>query len=243
MRGAAAWLAITTPVTLGSVDLGFGILHMDRWETLAGAIVCAGAALLPDADHHSATIARSLPPVTSIFARIIGKVAGGHRNGTHSVLGIAFFIFLAWAANLWSMETDTLGTIYPGAAIFAILLISFAVKSVKFLPPLLCWIIALAAGAFVGMNAPDDRSWFILAVALGAVVHVIGDMLTIGGCNLLWPIKIKAPRWFRRMPLVGDCWKANGRVALPVLGATGSQMEWIFASLLTTYVGIALIVV
>ena len=48
MSGAAAWLAITTPVSIGSVDLGFGALQMDRWETLAGAIVCAGAALLPD---------------------------------------------------------------------------------------------------------------------------------------------------------------------------------------------------
>ncbi|HAY42359.1 MAG TPA: hydrolase [Micrococcaceae bacterium] len=241
MSGAAAWLAITTPVAVGSMNLGFGVLHMGRWETLAGAIVCAGAALLPDADHHKATIARSLPPISNIVTRVIGKVAGGHRNGTHSILGILFFIFIAWLADSWSMEVDQLGVVYPGAALFAILLISFAVKSVKFMPPLLCWVIALAAGAFVGMNAPDERAWFPLAVTVGVIVHIVGDMLTIGGCNLLWPIKIGAPRWFRKLPVVGDCWKANGRVALPILAETGSKAEWILASLMTSYVAVAII--
>lgn len=242
VSGAAAWLALTTEVTVGSVNLGFGTLPMDRWETLAGAIVCAGAALLPDADHHSATIARSLPPVSSIFTRVIGNLSGGHRNGTHSILGIAFFVFLAWLANGWDVATAALGTIYPAAALFAILLISFAVKSVKFMPPMLCWIIALAAGAFVGMNTPQENQWFLLAVSLGVVVHIAGDMLTVGGCNLLWPVKFGSPRWFRRIPLIGGCWKSNGRVALPILAETGSTAEWLLATLLTSYVGVALIV-
>lgn len=242
MSGAAAWLALTTPVTLGSVNLGFGVLEMDRWETLAGAIVCAGAALLPDADHHRATIARSLPPISSMFTRFIGQVSGGHRNGTHSIIGMAFFILIAWLANGWAVTTAALGTVYPAAALFAVLLISFAVKSLKFMPPLLCWIIALAAGMFVGMNAPEANQWFLVAVAVGVVVHVLGDMLTIGGCNLLWPIKIGAPRWFRRLPVIGVCWKANGRIALPILAETGSKAEWLLATLLTAYVGVALIV-
>ncbi|NQD41604.1 metal-dependent hydrolase, partial [Glutamicibacter halophytocola] len=97
-------------------------------------------------------------------------------------------------------------------------------------------------GAFVGVNAPEENTWFLLAVALGVIVHVLGDMLTVGGCNLIWPIKIGSPRWFRKLPLVGGCWKANGRVAVPVLAETGSTAEWLFATLLTTYVGIALIV-
>ena len=110
------------------------------------------------------------------------------------------------------------------------------------MPPLLCWIIALAAGTFVGMNTPAENQWFLLAVAIGVIAHVVGDMLTIGGCNLLWPIKIGSPRWFRRMPVIGGCWKSNGRLALPILGETGSTSEWLLATGLTTYVGIALIV-
>lgn len=243
MSGAAAWLALTTTVNLGPVDLGFGLFEADRWETLAGAIVCAGAAMLPDADHPSATIARSLPPVSNIATRIIAAVSGGHRNGTHSVLGVAAFALLAWLLDLWSVNTASLGVLYPGAAMLAILLISFAVKTMKFMPASLCWVIALAAGAFVGANAPDERSWFILAVVLGAAVHILGDMLTVGGVNLLWPIRIRAPRWFRRLPGIGGCWKANGRVAVPVLRETGSTAEWVLASALTSYVMVALLVV
>ncbi|WP_309410433.1 metal-dependent hydrolase [Glutamicibacter sp. PS] len=242
MSGAAAWLALTTPVALGAAHLGFGVLETNRWETLAGAIVCAGAALLPDADHHGATISRSLPPISNLITRVIGTVFGGHRNGTHSLLGVGFFVALAWVADRWSMQTSAFGLIYPGAALFSIVLISFAVKTMKFMPELLCWVIALSAGAFVGMNAPADRAWFPLAVALGVIVHVLGDMLTTGGCNLLWPIKIKSPRWFRKIPGIGLCWKGNGRIAIPVLGDTGSQAEWMLASVLTSYVAVALLV-
>ncbi|TLK49759.1 metal-dependent hydrolase [Glutamicibacter sp. V16R2B1] len=241
MSGAAAWLAITTQVDLGPVNLGLGLFEMNQWETLAGAIVCAGAAMLPDADHPSATIARSLPPISNLVTRLVCTISGGHRNGTHSLLGVGAFALLAWVLDKWSIHTAGLGVVYPGAAVFAVLLISFAVKTMKFMPALLCWVIALAGAAFVGMNAPDERSWFFLAVVLGAGVHLLGDMLTIGGVNLLWPIRFKAPRWFRRLPGIGGCWKANGRVAVPVLGATGSNAEWVLASALTSYVTVALL--
>ncbi|WP_431709524.1 metal-dependent hydrolase [Glutamicibacter uratoxydans] len=242
VSGAAAWLAITTNVNLGSVNLGFGLFEMTRWETLAGAIICAGAAMLPDADHHSATIARSLPPVSNLVTRMISAVSGGHRNGTHSLLGILGFALFAWIVDKWAVATESWGVVYPGAAVFAVLLISFAVKTMKFMPAILCWIIAVAGAGFVGMNAPDERSWFFLAVLLGAAVHILGDMLTVGGVNWLWPIKIRAPRWFRKLPVIGGSWKANGRVAIPVLGATGSNAEWVLASALTSYVVVALLV-
>ena len=242
MSGAAAWLALTTDVNLGPINLGFGLFEMNQWETLAGALVCAGAAMLPDADHRSATISRSLPPISNVVTRVVAGISGGHRNGTHSVLGIVAFALVAWIADRWSMHTESLGVIYPGAAVLAVLLIFFAVKTMKFMPPLLCWVFALAGAGFVGMYAPHERSWFFLAVVLGATVHIVGDMLTIGGVNWLWPIKIKAPRWFRKIPGIGGCWKANGRVAVPVLGQTGSNAEWVLASALTSYVVVALLV-
>lgn len=242
MSGAAAWLAITTNVNLGPVNLGFGLFDMNQGETLAGAIVCAGAAMLPDADHQSATIARSLPPISNVVTKVVATVSGGHRNGTHSIIGILAIALLAWIADKWSMDTAAFGVVYPGAAVLAVLLISFAVKTMKFMPAVFCWVIALAGAGFVGVNAPDERSWFFLAVVLGAAVHIVGDMLTIGGVNWLWPIKIKAPRWFRRLPVIGGCWKANGRIAVPVLGETGSNAEWVLASALTSYVVVALLV-
>ena len=61
--GAAAWIAITSTLPLVSS----GAYPLDPVGVLAGTAVCAGAALLPDADHHSATIAHSVP--------IVGRLA------------------------------------------------------------------------------------------------------------------------------------------------------------------------
>ena len=97
-------------------------------------MVCAGAALLPDADHRRATIAHSLPPVSNAICAGIGEVSGGHRNGTHSLLGIAAFTLLAWVLGLWTMENSRFGIIYPGAGLLAVLLVSFALKALKFIP-------------------------------------------------------------------------------------------------------------
>src|SRR5579859_3401709 len=92
--GAAAWVAVTTrlhadlaPVTqalgLGpfAFDVGWPLVHATPLGVVAGALVTAGAALLPDADHPSATIAHSLPPVSRALCAGIGAVSGGHRNG------------------------------------------------------------------------------------------------------------------------------------------------------------------
>src|SRR5690625_6322995 len=57
ISGAAAWLALTGSASLGGYRLGGGVLDLAGPEVLAGAVVAAGAALLPDIDHPSATIA------------------------------------------------------------------------------------------------------------------------------------------------------------------------------------------
>src|ERR1035441_10232482 len=60
--------------------------HLPPAQLAAGA-VCAGAAsLLPDLDCPGSTIARALGPLSDLLARLVSLIAGGHRNGTHSLL-------------------------------------------------------------------------------------------------------------------------------------------------------------
>ena len=49
---------------------------------LAGA---TAGALLPDADHHSSNTSKVWGPLTSIPCYFLGKLAGGHREGTHDI--------------------------------------------------------------------------------------------------------------------------------------------------------------
>jgi len=60
---------------------------------LIGALVTAGAALLPDVDQPSSTIANSGGMITRSVAAVAGTLSGGHRHGTHSILAIAAFTF------------------------------------------------------------------------------------------------------------------------------------------------------
>ncbi len=256
--GAAAWIALTTNFRLPTgalsghigwlpevIPLGFGLLEQSPLAGVAGAMVCAGAALLPDADHRRATIAHSLPPVSNAICAGIGEVSGGHRNGTHSLIGIAAFTALAWVLGLWTMQTPSLGLVYPGAGLLAVLLVSFALKALKFIPDSMAklpWLISVPAGIFVAVFSPDEQNWLVLAVAVGCAIHVAGDMLTVGGCNLLWPIKIKPPRFIRRIPLLKDVWKPGGRIAVPVLGRAGSVREWLMCVPVSIYALAGLVV-
>src|SRR5699024_11314857 len=51
VSGAAAWLAVTGSATIGDRALGAGVLDLTGPEVLAGTVVAAGAALLPDIDQ------------------------------------------------------------------------------------------------------------------------------------------------------------------------------------------------
>ncbi|ALE07393.1 hydrolase [Arthrobacter sp. ERGS1:01] len=249
--GAAAWLAVTTRFHIDltgaahtlaflppGIDVGLGLLPVSASGVLAGTIVTAGAALLPDADHRHATIAHSLPPLSNAMCIEVGRLSGGHRHGTHSVLGMAVFVGIALLAGMWTAQLAPFGTIYPGAGILSVLLGAFAAKALKFIPDTMRkfpWILGLALGAFITFFAPQEQFWFPLAVALGVAVHIAGDMLTTGGCNLMWPLSLRPPKFARKIPLVRNVWKRNGSVAIPVLGNAGSYREWMLLVPVSAY--------
>jgi membrane-bound metal-dependent hydrolase YbcI (DUF457 family) len=237
--GAAAWVAATTrievhpalivPVLPESMTLGLGLLDVSAVGVVTGALVAAGAALLPDADHHSATIAHSLPPLSNLFCAGVGMISGGHRRGTHSLLGVAAFVAVAFLAGLWTVETARFGTVYPGAGLLTVLLVSFAAKALKIIPDGMRrspWAVGLTAGAFVTAFAPEEQFWFPLAVGIGVVVHILGDMLTTGGCNPVYPLRLRRPRRLTGVPVIAQVWRPNGNIAVPLLGNAGSIREW-----------------
>lgn len=93
--GAAVWLG----GSLAAVHAG---AHIEPLEIAVGAVVCAGAALLPDGDHHNSLVARSLGPVTEGLVRGFAATAAwlhaatktpvdrpdldGHRTLSHTAI-------------------------------------------------------------------------------------------------------------------------------------------------------------
>src|SRR5947209_12378614 len=81
------------------VAAGQFVFHLDAGHLAAAAVVTAGAAVLPDIDHPDASCACSFGFVTEAFAWLIEHVSGGHRHGTHSLVGIAAFTEAGYAAE------------------------------------------------------------------------------------------------------------------------------------------------
>lgn len=142
-------------------------------------LAVAGASLLPDLDTPSSTAARTWGAVTGAIAALIGKVAGGHRRGTHDlviapavVFGAALFsaavpasYFLVLALSI-GLAVQVLGLAGFGkVGTGANILVSFGVS----------WWLTFHTPTFL------DSLLLAAALALGVVVHILGDLVTKGG--------------------------------------------------------------
>lgn len=205
LSGVAAYLAIAAAP-------GSPLLAIPGSGLLFGAVMAGGAAMLPDLDHPQASISRALGPLTATAAGAVAALSGGHRQGTHSLLGVAIaaaVTFLlaqhpvagaGWAAFLLAIAISAIGGDGPatrtaavaGCVAGGIALVTLAVLS----PPSA----VTAAGA----------------VGVGMAAHIVGDMLTREGVPLLWP-------WQPRQRLAG-------------LSTGGVVEQWIIAPLLAVVV-------
>src|SRR5256885_6898424 len=95
LSGAAAWLAVT-PLVSDHALLHQYAMSLSPTQIAAGTLVCAGAALLPDMDHHDGTIANTFGIVTRLICRFVAWISGGHRHATHSLLFAAGMGAGAW---------------------------------------------------------------------------------------------------------------------------------------------------
>ena len=191
LSGAVAWLAVA-PVIPDHQLLGVYAMSLSPAQIAAGAVVCAGAAMLPDADHQSGTIANMYGPITRLLTKIVATVSGGHRHATHSLL-----FAIGAGAGSWAL------TVYAPKAWLGVLflLIGFGLhgiglqfeKKAEF--SMLLNAVLAAGGVFLRHNL--DMRWAGYAVALGCVAHVAGDCLTPEGCPVFWPIQ-----WRMGIPLV-----------------------------------------
>ena len=59
--------------------------HLPPGQVAAAGAICAGSALLPDIDEPGSTVSRRLGPVSEEVAALTNKLAGGHRQATHSL--------------------------------------------------------------------------------------------------------------------------------------------------------------
>jgi membrane-bound metal-dependent hydrolase YbcI (DUF457 family) len=202
MSGAAIGLAVAGfAPRIAGVEPSAGTV-------LTFAAVCAGAALLPDLDHPSSTATRRFSAASWVASRAVRPLSalvydltrgrrdtgrGTHRGLTHTVAGA---VLLGIGVNAASARWGTpvlVGTLFVCLAL--------AIKGLDRLvpgPPSL--VIAAGLAYAVEQSVPGGTAgtagWLGTAVALGMVVHAVGDAVTESGAPLLWPVPIRQRRWY-----------------------------------------------
>lgn len=213
LSGATAWLG----VGLAAAAAG----HAMPWPVLVvGTLLCAGAALAPDLDQKSATISRAFGPPSRLLAGLIDKVStavynatrgqgerrrsGGHRTLTHTwVWAVLIGAMFSYAAVVWG-RWAVLVTLF----LHVVLAVEGLLwRMARVSSDVLVWLLGATSAWILAavLHEPGNGSqwlfsepylWFGLPITLGALVHDLGDALTISGCPVLWPIPVKGRRWY-----------------------------------------------
>jgi membrane-bound metal-dependent hydrolase YbcI (DUF457 family) len=168
----------------GVTGLATGLfLQFSFPQTVALAGFTAGMALLPDLDKCGSSPARCLGFLSESVAWIIGRLTGGHRHLTHSILGIFGFTALAWYACQY--RHDWIGK--AGLALLMALTVSAALEALR--------VVRGHTADLIGIAVASWEVWYgyglrliPIAVFVGCCTHIAGDMLTDSGCMLLYPL-------------------------------------------------------
>jgi membrane-bound metal-dependent hydrolase YbcI (DUF457 family) len=158
-------------------------LHLPVPQTVALGGFTAGMALLPDLDKCGSSSARCLGFLSEAIARAVGRLSGGHRHATHSVIGVAIFTGLAWICC--HFRYDWAGK--AGLALLMALGVAAALEALH--------VARGHAADLIGIAAACGEIWsgfglrlIPLATAIGCCAHIAGDMLTDSGCLLGYPV-------------------------------------------------------
>lgn len=139
---------------------------------LAG--VSAVGSLVPDIDHRSSTVTRSVP--------ILGRVASFLVRGASRTV---------YAATKGNRDEDHSGEHrhLSHTVVFAVVFGALA-----------GWGVFLLAAQF-GVAGAERLGWLVGAgMALGCFVHCLGDALTLSGCPFLWPLPIRGETFYELRP-------------------------------------------
>ena len=157
-----------------------GTVAQVAWVAAAG-----GFAMLPDLDHSGSTVSDMWGPITDVPSGAIGRLAQGHRWGTHDALlaPLAFgALAVAAAGAFWS------------SLLLLALAVGLALRALNFVIPgraentvvgnlILSW-----GGAWLLLQHSPSPGWLPWVVALGVLTHIAGDAITTAGVPVpvLW---------------------------------------------------------
>lgn len=170
---------------LSGLGIGVATAGVGRPETVViFSLLGAGAGLLPDLDEENSTVARAGGLATRTVSAVTKRIAGGHRQATHSLLGIA--VIVGGLAGLSLVSRDVILVL---GGLLAALAVRVGARVVR-LGHIKRIMLEVVVGAAVGFLLVGVETWAVLSiVGAGMVGHSLADDLTDSGTPLLWPSK------------------------------------------------------
>jgi membrane-bound metal-dependent hydrolase YbcI (DUF457 family) len=199
---------------------GLLVLHAGAVATADLAVFGAGFATLSDLDSCGSTAARSLGFLSGAVSHVVRRVSGGHRHGSHSLIGVGVFTGLAYLAC--AFRHDWAGRI--GLCLLLAIGLAAGLRALR-AGGHFADVLAIAAAVAVCVTG-----WHLalipLAAAIGTATHLAGDSLTRCGVPLLWPATM---REFHLTPRF--MWFTTGKAAErwvvgPLLLAALAYLAW-----------------
>lgn len=210
LSGAALWLG-------GIAIAEQSGLEVSTEAAVISTAICAGSALLPDIDEPQSTIARSFGPVSQLVSYGVNKLSAllhnatlgtrdrpcddGHRGITHTIIGAILLGGLVSLLTVWFGKPVVLATFFITFGLAIRGLIADAAQKYGWIG-ISAITLAATAGAYVLLPAETSPWWIGIPLAVGMVLHDLGDMVTKEGAPLLAPL----------VPINGKLW---WEVALP----------------------------
>jgi membrane-bound metal-dependent hydrolase YbcI (DUF457 family) len=211
-----------------ALAVGGAVFGLAGLDLAAFAVCAAGAALINDLDHPDSTIARTFGPLTVALAHAVRWASGGHRRGTHCLLGIALIGAAFGYAAGYPLAARVGATLLLGLALDAVLAGTSLIKSIARFGA--SW---AAVWALTGYGL--DWWWLGWAAALGALAHSAGDSLTPGGVPWFYPfsrrryaipitvtnLKLREAWRRRKLPEAAIRWACVATAGLLLAGQAG----------------------
>lgn len=209
---------VTSGLAAGVAAAGYLDSAPTLSSVLLGGLLTSAAALLPDLDHPNSTVTKRFGWVTATISKGLRatsaavykatkgprdeQVDGTHRHLSHTVLAAAATGYGTSAGCQIAAVFHPLAGVGAVLAVLAFLTTLAAVHFGR-------WALAAPGTLAATVLATGDPvaeingmagliGWYI---ALGCVVHCLGDALTEHGCPFLWPIPIRGETFYEiRLP-------------------------------------------
>lgn len=216
---SGAWTGAKTAYVLNELPM----VTLTPGAMVAFALVSAGAAALNDLDHPQSSASRVLGPVSGLLSDLVQAYAramylvtrgpgdprsrGAHRGATHAIPMLPLPCgVMAVLPHLASRVYPWAGAIMVGAIVgLCVIVAADRMGSRLVAVGLIVAVTGLgvSAGSDLGAALVSAAPWVALAVLVGTITHVLGDLITEYGVPVWAPLHRTNPgtsrerRWVR----------------------------------------------